>query len=321
MTDPFSELLTFMQARSVMSGGLVAGGRWAIAFPPATQLKFWGVLRGTCWLKIKGESTPIAVNEGDVFLLSAERPHIMASDLSATPVDLQQILDKRVGALAYHGDGDEFFMIGGKVELSPDSEHLLRAALAPFIHLNARTHALETLHWLLNQLVREREHDRPGAAVASSQLAHLMFIEILRLHFETAPPLSGSWLRAMTDKRLAPALRLIHGEPGETRPLEVLAKACAMSRASFAAYFKDVAGVSPMAYLTQWRMRLAARALAEGKRSLIELALSLGYNSQSAFSHAFKREIGRSPLHYQQALRVSTEAQYPQTNAWGSELS
>jgi AraC-like DNA-binding protein len=68
-------------------------------------------------------------------------------------------------------------------------------------------------------------------------------------------------------------------------------------------------------------MRLAARALAEGKRSLIELALSLGYNSQSAFSHAFKREIGRSPLHYQQALRVSTEAQYPQTNAWSSELS
>jgi AraC-like DNA-binding protein len=297
LNDPFSDLLQLISARSVLSGGLVAGGSWAIAFPAADTVKFWGVLKGGCWLVMEGEAAPIRVEDGDVFLLSAPRSHVLASDLNATPVDLDQVLQGRVGTIVQHGSGDDFFMIGGKVELQADNGPLLRDALPPLIHVRAGSASTQTLRWLLEQLVQEREELRPGAAVASAQLAHLMFIQILRAHFESGVGLAGS-LRALGDKRLAPALRLMHDDPGRTWQLGELAKAAAMSRATFAAYFKTIAGIAPMAYLTQWRMRLAERVLREEQTSVIVLAQSLGYTSQSAFSNAFKRVTGCSPLHY-----------------------
>lgn len=115
-----------------------------------------------------------------------------------------------------------------------------------------------------------------------------MFIQILRAHLETSGPAATGWLRAISDKQLHPALRLMHSEPGRPWQLEELAKAAAMSRTTFALHFKTVAGVAPLTYLTQWRMRLAERALREENIPVSVLAHSLGYTSESAFSNAFK---------------------------------
>lgn len=303
LVDPFSDLLKLLDAQSIMSGGLVAGGAWAITFPPSDRIKFWGVVRGDCWLAVEGEDAAIAVRTGDVFLLRAPRSHVLASDLAATPVDVADLLEARRGAIAYHGDGDEFFIIGGKVELSGDSVQLLLDGLPDLIHIRAASRHASSLRWLLEQLVRERDDNRPGVAAASSQLAHLMFIQILRAYFDDAEPLAGGRLRAIGDRRLAPALQLMHGDPAYPWRLGELAKAAAMSRATFSSYFKAVAGVSPMAYLTEWRMRLAERALRDGGASLAALAASLGYGSESAFSNAFKRVTGQSPGYYKRARR------------------
>jgi len=303
--DPFSDLLKLIDARSVVSGGLVAGGAWAIAFPSTERIKFWGIVRGACWLAIEGESAPIAVEAGDVFLLRAPRSHVLASDLAVVPSDLAGVLEGRQGAIARHGDGDEFFMIGGKVELSGDSGQLLLDGLPELIHIRAASRHAASLRWLLEQLVRERDDNSPGFAVASSQLAHLMFIQILRAHFEDAEPIGSGRLRAIGDKRLAPALQLMHDEPARAWQLGELAKAAAMSRATFSAYFKAVAGIPPMAYLTEWRMRLAARVLQDGRSSVGTLAASLGYASESAFSNAFKRVTGKSPRNYQRDQRAA----------------
>jgi AraC-like DNA-binding protein len=302
--DPFSDLLQLMSARSVLSGGLVTGGSWAIAFPAVDTLKFWGVMKGGCWLVMAGEAAPIRVEDGDVFLLSAPRAHVLCSDLNAIPVDLDRVLQGRTGVIVQHGSGDDFFMIGGKVELQADNGQLLRDALPTLIHIRADSASAQALRWLLDQLVQERDEQRPGAAVASAQLAHLMFIQILRAHFESGVPLAGS-LRVLGDKRLAPALRLMHDDPGRAWQLTELANAAAMSRATFAATFKNIAGVAPMVYLTQWRMRLAERALREERTSVIILAQSLGYTSQSAFSTAFKRITGCSPQHYRSRVKAN----------------
>ncbi|MEO6677266.1 MAG: AraC family transcriptional regulator [Pseudomonas sp.] len=298
INDAFSEFLSLMSARSVMSGGLKAGGKWAISLPASDRIKFWGVARGNCWLVMEGEGEAVRVEEGDVFLLCVPRSHVLASDLETEPVDLAQVLEGRTGVIAHHGQGDEFFMIGGKVELDVESAQLLLDALPPLIHIRGSSSHAPRLHWLLNQLVQEREEDLPGASVATAQLAHLMFIQILRAWLATAEPLTAGWLHAVSDKRLAPALRLMHGEPGRAWQLDTLAKAAAMSRATFAAYFKTVAGIAPMAYLTQWRMRLAVRALRQDQTPVGVLAQSLGYASESAFSHAFKRVTGHSPKRF-----------------------
>ncbi len=293
--DPFSDLLRYMQAQTVLSGGLVAGGAWAIGIPPPQRLKFWGLVRGSCWLALEGEQEPIRLQAGEVFLLAAPRSLVIGSDLAAPHVGLDDLLRERVGAVSFLGDGDEFYMIGGSVELGADCGQLLLEGLPSFIHVGAEAEQSSTLHWLLQQLLRERERGLPGADIASAQLAQLMFIEVLRAHFGSGMPLAAGWLRAVSDRRLAPALQLIHSHPGRAWQLEELAQASAMSRAAFAAYFKNVAGIAPVAYLTMWRMRLAEKALREQGASIGELARTLGYSSESAFSNAFKRVIGRAP--------------------------
>lgn len=296
--DPFSDLLRLMNARSVTSGGLIAGGRWALEIPPPNGVKFWGVARGVCWLKINGAKHPMRLEAGEVVMMTAPRGLVIASELSAPRTALDDMLLTRNGPIAYLGEGDDFFMIGGNVELEHTHADLLLSTLPPYLHITAQSPRSPTLLWLLKQLISESAENLPGASSASSQLAQLLFIQILRAHAESVQHGVPGWLRAVNDKRLAPALRLIHNEPGRTWQLDELARAAAMSRAAFAAYFRSVAGIAPVAYLTAWRIRLAQRALREEQVSLGELAGRLGYGSDSAFSSAFKRLTGVSPKHY-----------------------
>src|SRR5579884_213969 len=114
----------------------------------------------------------------------------------------------------------------------------------------------------------------------------------------------AGWLRALGDPRIAPALRLMHGDPGRAWHLDELAKACAMSRTSFAFHFRAAAGVAPLTYLTEWRMRLAERALEEENTPVAVIGRSLGYTSESAFSNAFKRVTGKSPNAHRSGTRA-----------------
>lgn len=307
-SDPFSDFLHLVSARSVLSGGLVAGGSWAIAIPAPKTIKFWGVARGSCWLAIEGADSPIHLEQGDVFLSSEPRALVMASDLTASPVDLAEVLKRRVGASAHVGSGDDCSVIIASVEFRADYDGLFLEAIPPTIHVRAGSRRAQSLAWLMDQLVEEREDDLPGAGVASVQLAHLMFIQILRAHFDATELLNAGWLRAVTDKRLGPALRLMHADPARSWALEELAKASAMSRAAFAMYFKAVSGITPMTYLTQWRMQLAKRALRRKGAHIGEVGRTFGYTSESAFSNAFKRVTGVSPRHFRSSVSRATQA-------------
>jgi len=156
---------------------------------------------------------------------------------------------------------------------------------------------------VLERLVQERDAALPGWQQAGVQLAHLMFIGILRAWLADPDQPGSGLLRAAGDPRLAPALRLMHGAPGRAWRLAELAQAAAMSRASFAERFKRVAGTSPLHYLTALRMRLAQKQLRSSGASLAQLAETFGYASESAFSNAFKRVLGQSPSSYRAALR------------------
>ncbi|NWC94130.1 helix-turn-helix transcriptional regulator [Pseudomonas sp. IPO3778] len=134
--------------------------------------------------------------------------------------------------------------------------------------------------------------------LASSQIAQLMFVELLRAHLAASGAFPVGWLRALGDSRLAPSLRLMHQAPERDWKLEALASACAMSRTTFSVRFKASVGRTPFAYLIEWRMRLAERALRESDLSVAGVGQSLGYTSESAFSHAFKRVVGRAPRSY-----------------------
>jgi AraC-like DNA-binding protein len=306
--DPFSNVLALANAQSVVTGGFTASGRWAIGFPPPAKIKFFGMVRGACWLRVDGEDAPLRIEAGDVFLLAAERSFVLAGDLSSTPVPATSLFRTGDGAIVKLSDAEDDFLIGGHVQLDPASGGLLAHVLPPLIHVRAALPQATILQWLLDQLVRERRGDLPGASLASSQLAQLMFVQVLRAHLAEPGPVQSGWLRAINDPRIAPALRLMHGDPGHPWQLGELAKAAAMSRTTFALHFKSITGISPLAYLTEWRIRLAERALREENTPVSVLAQSLGYTSESAFSNAFKRATGRAPKHYRSAVRANLSA-------------
>lgn len=298
--DLFSHLLELVHARSALSGGLRAGGSWAVAFPATTHVKFWGIRSGSAWIDL-GDGAPLRAEAGDVFLFHAPGPHVLAGDMGALPTALDDITNGRMGAMLQLGDGADFFMIGGKVELDEGSAPLLFGGLPAVIRLAATAPRVATVHWILDRLVAERDAGLPGSAAASAQLAQLMLIEILRAQIAEPALLGSGYFKALADRRLAPALHLMHGAPGHAWRLPELAEACAMSRAGFADHFKRVAGVAPLHYLTELRMRLAQQRLRQPGTGLARLAEEFGYGSESAFSHAFKRVLGKSPKAWRDA--------------------
>ncbi|ODP34176.1 AraC family transcriptional regulator [Pandoraea sp. ISTKB] len=300
-SDPFSDILKFTNAESIVTGGFNAGGPWALRFPAPDKIKFFAVLKGECWVVIDGESEPTHFRTGDVGLLTAKRSFVLAGDLETAPVDAMSVFTGVRSGITTLGDGKDFSQLGGHVLLDPTSGRLLADVLPPWIHVPAASPQATSFRWLLTQLVEERANDLPGASLVAGQLAQMLFIQILRAHLETSSPMPAGWLRALANPRLAPALRLMHDDPARDWHLEDLAQACAMSRTTFAFHFKKIAGVAPLTYLTEWRMRLAEKTLREGKTPVATLAQSLGYASESAFSNAFKRVTGSSPKAFRNA--------------------
>ncbi len=299
--DPLSDVLRLVKAEAVVTGGFSAGGPWAIRFPPAGKIKFFAVVRGACRAWFDGEPEAVTFGPGDVGLLTEQKPFVLASDAGVPPVEAMTLFGPAPRNLATIGDGGDFDYFGGHVLFDPAHAALLATVLPPWIHVRAAAPEATAFRALLAQLVEERTGQRPGAQLATAQLTQLLFIQILRAHLKAAGPMPAGWLRAAADPRLAPALRLMHGDPGRAWGLDTLARACGMSRTMFAAHFRSSAGIPPLTYLTEWRMRLAREALRERRDPLATIARALGYASESAFSNAFKRVTGQAPTAYRAA--------------------
>jgi AraC-like DNA-binding protein len=301
-SDPFSDIIKIADARSVVSGGFTAETPWAMQYPVPEKIKFFAIVKGHCWLRLDSEKEPVRLETGDVLVVSGQRPFLLSSDLETEPIDAKAVFAAATGPMAQIGERDDYVQIGGHVQLNPSSGNLLSDALPPLIHVRAAAPQAGILQWLLDQLVQEETAGLPGSSVASMQIAQLLFVQLLRSQLENAEPFPPGWLRALGDPRIAPALRLMHSDPSRAWQLNELARAVAMSRTTFALHFKTVVGVPPLTYLLNWRMHLAQRALREDNVQVSEVALSLGYTSESAFSNAFKRVMGQAPKRYQREI-------------------
>jgi AraC-like DNA-binding protein len=312
--DPFSEILELMGARAAAAGGFFAGGagsEWALRFPPPGKLKLFVIGRGECWLRIEGEAAPRHLREGDVCWLVAPRGFELASRPGVVAREVRAVFPRSTTELQRLGSGDEFLLLCCHVLFSSEQASLVLEDLPAVWHVLAASSEAGALAWLIQALVEEARQERPGASFASTQLAELLFLQVFRRYLADAGADVAGRLRVLVEPRLAPAVHAMHREPGRAWQLEELAQRAAMSRTAFAVAFKAIAGVAPLAYLTEWRMRLAQRELARGATtaaSFAELASSLGYGSESAFATAFKRITGTSPGRYRasaQKLRTA----------------
>ena len=309
--DPLSDILELLDAHCVLGGGMIAGGKWIRRFAQPNAIKVLALIEGQCWLTLAGLPAPVRLATGDVIVVNGKHALTLASDLDMVAQADSSPNARTVDDITQLGETREFFMLGGHVGVDPVRQSLLLDVLPPLIHIRGASDEAQTMRWLLDRLTREWQAGRPGSATATAQLAQLIFVEALRAHLEASGAAAHGWLNGLGDERIAPALGLLHADPAKAWTLAELAKAVGMSRTSFALRFKQVVGVAPLAYLTQWRMHLAERDLTQSDQPVSGIAFRLGYTSESAFSNAFKRLKGVAPRRYRSAGRDVLRAAPP----------
>ena len=262
-------------------------------------MMFHVVTGGQCWLEVEGEA-PRLLQQGSLALVPHGHGHSIRSSATGEMVPLfdipvEQVSD-RYEIMRYGGAGELTHLTCGVVRFDHVAGRQLIALLPRVVQID--TWNDDERSWLqstLRFMAREAREPRPGGETVITHLADILIIQAIRAWIDSVPDTQQGWLAALRDKQVGRALAAIHREPEKDWSVESLAKAVGMSRSGFSARFTNLVGESAKRYLTRWRMQLARIKLQESSDSLAVLAERFGYQSEAAFSRAFKREFGVAP--------------------------
>jgi AraC-like DNA-binding protein len=307
--DALSDVLSVLKPRSYASGGFDVGGEWSIQFRQHEGVKCYAVVSGQCWVSVEGVPEAVPIKAGDCFLLPLGRPFRLASDLTLTPVDPQSMfVAGRSGGIVTVNGGGHCLIVGGHFAFAGSHADMLLGVLPPIVHIRKESDKA-ALRWSLERMREELREPQPGGFLVAQQLSYMMLVQALRLHLAEGLRGGVGWLFALADKQMSAAMNSMHDDPGHRWTLQEMAERAGMSRSTFALKFKQMVGESPLEYLTRWRMLLAGDKLTNSSDSISAIALSLGYESESAFSTAFKRWMGCSPRQYSRGRKLASTFQ------------
>jgi AraC-like DNA-binding protein len=299
--DPLSDVLSLLKLHSYGCGGFDIGGEVCLQFPKPKGIKCYAVVSGQSWLAVDGVSAPVQLKAGDCFLLPRGRSFRLASDLSLPPVDALAFRAAKNGSIngstnAFNGDA-VCCIVGGHFALAGNHAGILLEGLPPIVHLQKESDKA-ALRWSIERMMAELREPQPGSQLIVEHIGHMMLVQALRLHLSEGLNGGVGWLFALADKQMGAAINAMHKEPEYPWTLQELAERVGMSRSTFAQKFKETVGKSPMEYLTRWRMLVAGDKLVNSNDPVSVISLALGYQSEAAFSTAFKRVMGCSPRQY-----------------------
>ncbi|MCX5576735.1 AraC family transcriptional regulator [Kaistia terrae] len=315
--DVLSDVLSAIRLTGAVFYDVSARSPWVAEAPPTQRIgglvmpgaqhtiEYHVVTRGSCWISIvdRGDFEPVELCEGDIAVMPQGDPHALSSrpgmraeprwDLRRRPEDESML----PFVLTTGNEGPvETHLVCGFFSCDARPFNPLLAALPRFMRFGR---SAGTPDGRLGEFIRlataEAENKRPGSQSILNRLSELMFLEVVRQHMDELGADRTGWLAGLRDPLVGRALSLLHADPAHAWTLEELASAAGASRSALAERFTQLVGCPPIQYLTQWRMQMAARRLAERGSKVAAVAQEIGYDSEAAFSRAFKKFVGQSP--------------------------
>jgi AraC-like DNA-binding protein len=320
--DALSDVLKTVRLTGAAFFDVVAKAPWVAEQPPQAWIlpkilpgaehliAYHVIIEGRCFANIVGEE-PIAVEAGEVVVFTKGDPHVLSSSpgmRADTPAP--GALDAATGSqlpffISYGGDGPTAAkFVCGFLACDARPFNPLLDNLPPVIKAGDKQGG--DASWL-GQFIRvamiESADKRAGGESVLAKLSELMFIEVVRRHLETLPPEQAGWLAGLRDPFVGKALSLMHAKPARNWTIEELAKDVGLSRSVLAERFADLVGMPPMHYLAKWRMQIASGLLSGGSANIATVAAEIGYESEAAFSRAFKKLMGAPPSAWRRRVR------------------
>jgi AraC-like DNA-binding protein len=317
-TDVLSDVLSAVRLTGSVFFDVSARPPWVAEAPPAATIanevmpgaqhaiEYHVVTRGSCWISLvdSGSFEPVQLQEGDIAVMPHGDPHALSSaagmraqptmDIYRRPDDSDALpFMLRTGS---EGDVDTHLICGFfSCDIRPFNP--LINALPRFMRL---TRAMSSdSGGLLDQFIRyatlESDNRRPGSQSVLNKLSELMFVEVIRMHMDQLANDNAGWLAGLRDPLVGRTLALLHARPAHGWTLDELASEAGASRSALSERFSHLIGCPPIQYLTRWRMQIAARRLADRNAKIAAIAQDVGYESEAAFSRAFKKTVGQSP--------------------------
>lgn len=311
-SDILSDLLGSMHLAGTVLFRVVFRGPWSVAAPDSGQLAralpfrteriipFHLIASGGCWLDLRDGRAPLWLNEGDAVLLSYGNAHCLSGCDDTTTVDIWRLLPhppwNDLPVIEHGSQGPETGLVCGFLQCDELLFHPILRHLPACLHVNASDGATDP--WLtgtIRRTIHEATKPRPGSRNMLPRLTELMFVEILRNHIHTLSATEAGWFAALKDPVVGACLKQLHELPIHGWTIEQLTRLAGVSRTVLMNRFKHFLGQPPMQYLANWRLLLAAQALKSGELPVKSVAEQSGYESEAAFSRAFKRQFGLPP--------------------------
>lgn len=291
MADPLSEIIALLKPQAVFSKLISGAGRWGVRYGDYGAPSFCTVIEGRCRLVVDGQE-PVTIEAGDFILMPATPGFVLSGFAPAIPGFIDPHAAPPPVSELRHGDPNaapDVRLLGGYFSFGSPDTGLLVSLLPELIHVRG----VPRLSALVTMVGEETRDQKPGRDLVLERLVEILLVEALRATQEEDA--SPGLLRGLGDRRIAAAMRAMHGDPARAWTMGELGRCAGMSRSAFFDHFSRAVGVPPMEYLLGWRMALAKNLLRARQLALAEVAERVGYGSTSTFSTAFSRYVGQPP--------------------------
>jgi AraC-like DNA-binding protein len=294
--DPLDDVFAAMRVRSALYARLEARAPWGLSLAGGDAARFGMVVRGSCLLEVHGQRGSVPLAAGDCYVLAHGTPYVLRDHARTPTVSCASVVRDRIGGVVeLGGSGTPATVLCGWFNFDQNAARPLLDLLPVLLHVRMDQARAQALQGTLQLLAMETGEPGLGSGLVVSRLADILFVQAVRAHAAAAGESEAGWLGALADARIGPTLRAMHKNIGHPWTVDTLAEAARLSRSAFALRFRQRVGQAPLEYLTRWRMLKAGHLLQQGGAGLGEVADAVGYESEAAFSKAFKRETGVAP--------------------------